>query len=278
MAARLNPLIVDAPQRSPEWFAARLGVVTGSKASATMAYFAITKAQLEKADLAFGDAIDDEINRRLRDEYPAEYCLRAGLELREQAERLNYRRNIVGERLTGMPADPNQYTNYAMKWGMINEPLALALYQLKSRSIIADAPLMLHPKLKCGASPDSLVIDPTTGLLGNVEVKCLMTANHLYKIIYEHKVPAEYIPQIQMQMWINGRDFCDFVGFDSRLPDGLQIFIERVERDDFYIDEVLTPSIECFLDECDRDFKHFWAMLTDKGKVMGALTSKEFVL
>lgn len=279
MSDRLNPIIVDAPQRSDIWFKARLGIVTGSKATATMSYYAVSDAQIVKAAdyYAMNGLVDDPILARLRVDYPFEYCLRAEVKLREKADRQSYRQNIVGERLTGMPSDPDQYLTYAMKWGMINESLALALYQLKIGSIIAPAPLLLHPEWKCGASPDSLVIDPTTGLLGNVECKCLMTANHLYKIILEGKVPSEYIPQIQMQMWINGRDFCDFVGFDGRLPDGLQIYIERVERDDFYIDEVLAPSVKRFLDECDRDFKRFWAMMTDKGKVVAGLISKEFL-
>lgn len=274
---RINPIIIDFPQRSPEWFKARMGKVTGSKAECTMSYYAVTKAQLEKADEVHTTKQDGDMDvlTSLRELYPFEYCLRAEIKLREKADRQSYRQNIVGERLTGMPADPEQFTSYAMRWGMVNEPMALALYQLKVRTIIANAPFMLHPTLKCGASPDSLVTDRETGLLGNVEVKCLMTANHLYKIVDTKKMPDDYRAQVQMQMWIAGRDFCDFVGYDSRLSDGLQIFIQRIERDDFYIDEVLVPNIERFLQECDRDFKRFWAQLTDKGKVVHSLITKD---
>lgn len=277
MSKRLNPVIVDAPQRSDEWFKARLGKVTGSMAAAPMSYYVPTKKMIDLAIIEHQKMETPQaIIEKLNDKYPTELVVSAGIEIQEKADRMNYRRNIVGERLTGVPANPDQFTTYAMRWGIISEHLALALYQLKSRSIIDDAPLMLHPTLKCGASPDSLVTDPTTGLLGNVECKCLMTANHLYKIIRERQVPEEYIPQIQMQMWINGRDFCDFVGFDSRLPDGLQIYIERVERDDFYIDYVLSPAIERFLDECDKDFRQFFAQLTDKGRAVSSLISREF--
>jgi len=276
---RLSPLIIDAPQRSPEWFKARLGKVTGSKASATMSYAAPTKAQMAQAMAIYQEfEIDIEYIAEMSSKYPWKFVLDVGIDLEELAERKNYRQAIVGERLTGMQADPDQYINYAMKWGIVCEPLARALYQLKSRSIVAEAPLMLHPKWECGASPDGLVIDTLTGLLGNVEIKCLTTANHLYKIIRDQQVPAEYIPQIQMQMWINGRDFCDFIGYDSRLPEGLEIFIKRVERDNFYIDNILVPSIKRFLDECEIEFKYFWAEATEKGRASAKLVSPEFAM
>lgn len=267
MSDRLSPIIVDAPQRSEAWFAARLGKVTGSKAAAVMSYYVPYLKDINAA-VAEHEKMQTppEIVKRLVNDYPFELVVSAGLELKEKADRMAYRRDIISERLTGLPADPERYITYDMRWGMMSEPLALALYQLKSRSIIEVAPFMLHPELMCGASPDSLVIDPTTGLLGNVEVKCLRSANHLYKIMHDHKVPKDYVPQIQMQMWINGRDFCDFVGFDSRLPNGLKVFIQRVERDDFYIDYVLVPNILRFLDECESDFRHFWAMVTGEEK------------
>jgi hypothetical protein len=275
---RLNPIIVDAPQRSREWFKGRLGKVTGSKAEVVMSYKKPTKAQMAEADLLYSDRPEENtaIIAKLRELYPIEYCLRAGVELPPNTDRTTYKRNLVAERLTGMESEPDMFTSYAMKWGTINEPLALALYQLKSRSIIAPAPLLLHPTLACGASPDSLVTDPATGLLGNVEVKCLETRNHLYEVIVLGKMPKKYIPQVQMQMWTNGRDFCDFVAYDSRLPDGLKIFIIRVERDDFYIDEVLEPAVRRLLDEVDNDFKRFWAQLTDKGRVEAKLVSPEY--
>lgn len=279
MSKRLNPIIVEADQRSPEWFEARLGKVTGSQAAKPMSYLKTTKAQIAAAKAVheqMGTSLD--IVARLEELYPSELVVSAGIELKEGADRKSYRQGIVGERLTGMPADPDIYITQDMKWGMLSEPVALSIYQLRTKTIVESAPLMLHPELNCGASPDGLLIDPTTGLMGNAEVKCLRTANHLYKIIKERTVPEDYIPQIQMQMWINGRDFCDFIGFDSRVPEGLQIYIQRVERDDFYIDYVLEPSIRRFLDECDSDFRGFWANISDRGKVIAKVVSGQFAL
>lgn len=273
---RLKPRIVDALQLSLEWFAARLGKVTASKVSLVMGYYMPAKKGLaDMIDLAIAEhkemGTDQEVIDRLTKDYPLELMLSAGLELKEHTSRMNYRQALVGERLTKLPADPDPYVTEAMKWGQVTESLAKARYQLKNRTIIEDAPLMLHPEWDCGASPDGLVIDPETGLLGNLEVKCLKSANHLYKVIKPQAVPEEHIPQIQMQMWINGRDFCDFIGFDSRVPEGLEIFSTRMERDDFYIDYVLAPAVRRFLDECDRDFKYFWAKV--KNKSLAKLTT-----
>lgn len=267
MSKRLTPRIVEAEQRSEQWFAERLGRVTGSKGGHVLDYYKPTLAQVNKAILAHKEMeTPQDIIDKLAELYPRELVVSAGLELQEGAQRKSYREGIVGERLTGLPADPDTYITQDMRWGMLSEPLAIALYQVKSRVVVESAPLMLHPELECGASPDGLVIDKDTGLLGNVEVKCLRTANHLYKIIRDQIVPDDYTAQIQMQMWINGRDFCDFVGFDSRVPEGLKIYIKRVPRDDFYIDYVLEPAVTRFLDECDRDFKYFWAKVKEYSK------------
>lgn len=260
----LAPIIIDAPQRSPEWFEARLGKVTGSMASATMDYYVPYKKDI---DLAIAEhqqmETPEEIINRLAELYPTELVVSAGIDLKEKASRKAYRENIVAERLTGLPSNGDSFVNEAMKWGVASESLAVARYQLQTMTRVDPAPFMLHPELACGASPDGLVVDMNTGELGNIEVKCLRTANHLYKIIKKQSVPEEYIPQIQMQMWIGARGFCDFIGFDSRLKEGLKVFVKRVERDDFYIEYVLAPAIERFLDQCDRDVKQFWAMIKE---------------
>ena len=48
-----------------------------------------------------------------------------------------------------------------------------------------------------------------------------------------------------------GRKWCDFVSFDPRMPDNLQLFIKRVDRDDELIKELETEVIK-FLAEVDE--------------------------
>jgi len=263
MTKRLTPIVVQAPQRSPEWFNARLGNVTASMVSTTMEYYAVTKAQLNKAIEYYqlnNASFTNEWTERMLNEYPLEFCLRAGVELREQASRMNYRRGLVAERITGMPAELEPYISKDMMWGQSLESEARTMYMLLTKNKVQEAPLMLHPELMCGASPDGLVIDTKTGELGNLEIKCLRSVNHLYKVIETGEVPSDYIDQIQMQMWIDGRDWCDFVAYDSRVKEGLHIFIKRIEYDEFYVDNVMIPMVARFLDECDRDERKFYAI------------------
>lgn len=263
MRQTFTPIVVQAPQRSDEWFRARLGNVTASNVTKTMEYYSVTKANLNKAIEYYQlnkASFTQEWTERMLNEYPVEFCLRAGIELKEQASRMNYRRGIVAERITGLPAELDPYINNDMRWGQAQEPEARGMYILLTKNRTQEAPLMLHPELMCGASPDGLVIDIKTGELGTLEIKCLRSANHLYKIIGTQEVPDDYIDQIQMQMWMTGRDWCDFVGYDSRVKEGLHIFIKRVDYDEFYVNEVMVPSIIRFLDECDRDERKFYAM------------------
>lgn len=270
MSERVKPIIVEAPQRSEEWYKARLGLATASKASDVLGYYAVTKKQIETALLTVDEWNADgktsaETIERLAAEYPFELIIRSGVELKELAARTSYRQGLVSERISGMPADPDQYITYDMKWGTLNEEGAKALYAVQNGMVVNEAPFMIHPKLKCGASPDGLPIDMSTGEIGNCEAKCLRTQNHLYKIMYDEVVPDDYVPQMQMQMWINGSaNWCDFIGFDSRVPKGLRIFVKRVPRDDFYIDEVLEPGMVRFLAECDRDERHFRAKIREE--------------
>ena len=63
-------------------------------------------------------------------------------------------------------------------------------------------------------------------------------------------VPSKYIPQMQWQMACANRLWVDFVSYDPRAPEGLQLFIKRVERDDKYILEV-EAEVNKFLQELE---------------------------
>lgn len=271
MTQRLAPIIVEAPQRSDAWFRARLGNVTASKVSIIMDYLAVKAGDLKKADEYYAlnkSSFDDEWLETMRESYPTEYCLRVKVDLRESQVRRSYRQNLVAERITGRRSDSDPFTTEDMKWGVLNEIAARELYAERTGNVVRDAPYMMHPSLLCGASPDGHVIEVTTGELGNIEIKCLRSSNHLYKVIDTNDVPDDYNDQIQMQMWINGRDWCDFIAYDSRVFEDLQLFIKRVRYDEFYVDNVMVPSIARFLDECDRDERKFYAIARQRKEAM----------
>ena len=55
---------------------------------------------------------------------------------------------------------------------------------------------------------------------------------------------------MQWQMACTGRPWCDFVSFDPRLPERLQLLVVRVPRDDDYI-AMLETEVKKFLAELD---------------------------
>jgi hypothetical protein len=160
------------------------------------------------------------------------------------ASRENYATQLVLERLTNKQAE--SYTNAAMQWGTDTEPMARQAYELKRGLFVNETGFVDHPTIEMsGASPDGLV-----GTDGLIEVKCPNSATHMETMLTQ-KVPAKYIPQMMWQMACTGRNWCDFVSYDPRFPENLQIFIERVTYDPTYV-RMLELEITQFLDEITK--------------------------
>lgn len=159
------------------------------------------------------------------------------------ASRENYMAQLICERMTNTVAE--SYTNAAMQWGTETEPLARAAYESIADVLVDEVGYVQHPRIeRAGASPDGLV-----GLFGLLEIKCPNTATHIDTLITE-QVPTKYITQMQWQMVCTGRAWCDFVSFDPRLPNGLQVFVKRVEFDTEYA-ATLEIEVVKFLAELD---------------------------
>jgi hypothetical protein len=84
---------------------------------------------------------------------------------------------------------------------------------------------------------------------GLVEFKCPNTATHLETLLGD-PVPAKYITQCQWQMACTGRTWCDWASYDNRLPENMQLFTRRIQRDDRHIAE-LEAQVREFLSELD---------------------------
>ncbi|MBB3808793.1 lambda exonuclease family protein [Pseudochelatococcus contaminans] len=159
------------------------------------------------------------------------------------ASRANYAAELIVQRLTGNPTE--SYTNAAMQWGTDMEPDARVAYEFYAGVDVAQIGFVDHPTIAAsGASPDGLVGDD-----GLVEIKCPNTATHL-ETLTTQKVASKYVTQMQWQMAATGRQWCDFVSYDPRLPEHLRLFVKRVPRDDALISE-LEAEVIAFLKEVD---------------------------
>ena len=160
------------------------------------------------------------------------------------ASRANYEAQLICEILTGKPAE--SYSNAAMQWGTETEPLARAHYELKTGNMVNQIGFVEHPMIEqAGASPDGLI-----GEDGCIEIKCPNTSTHLDTLLSQ-KVPSKYITQMTWQMVCTGRKWCDFVSYDPRLPENLQLYIERIELDEDYAKK-LQNEVVMFLVEVNE--------------------------
>lgn len=163
------------------------------------------------------------------------------------ASRANYMAELICERLTGRKGEG--FTNAAMEWGTEQEPHARAAYEARTGLLVTEVGFATHPVIKAsGASPDGMVSDS----LGNglIEIKCPNTATHL-DLWLTKVIPAKYITQMQWQMACTETAWCDFVSYDPRLPEHLQLFIKNVSRDDAAIAQLET-EVMAFLVELDQ--------------------------
>lgn len=160
------------------------------------------------------------------------------------AGRKNYMAELVAERLTGTRAEG--FVNAAMQWGTDMEPEARAAYEFYRDATVIEAGFELHPTIPdSGASPDGLVGDD-----GLIEIKCPGTAQHIETLL-GGTVAEKYVLQMQWQMACTGRQWCDFISYDPRLPESMRMFCDRLKRDDDLI-ATMEKAVVDFLAELDR--------------------------
>ena len=194
-------ITVTEDQRTDEWLQARAGKVTASRFKDVLSRNKPTAAQAK-----------------------------AGEPGNPSADRTRYLWQIVTERLTGQPV---QMPDAApLRWGRENEDAARTAYLFTSSAKLTETGFVAHPTLACGASPDGLLSDDSDpdGMFGLIEIKCPWnTQVHLETWL--NGMPEDHQAQIQGQMWLTGRTWCDFVSFDPRMPADLQLYVQRVKGD-----------------------------------------------
>lgn len=157
--------------------------------------------------------------------------------------RRNYMSELLCERLTGKRAD--HWTSPEMQWGIDNEPLARAMYEARTGAWVVEDGGRPHPTIKgWGCSPDGLIDDD-----GGLEIKCPNTATHLATVL-DGKINRDYILQMAGGCIIYDRAYWDFVSFDPRLPDPINLFIRRFPREELPCSEVEAEVVK-FLAELD---------------------------
>ena len=189
-------------------------------------------------------------------------------------EVLRRRPDTPPDKLVMSILQPRSFSSVATDWGVDKEPVAIQAYvsfqhkQGKKELTVGPSGFLIcenHPFL--GASPDGTVHDPSNlqQPFGFLELKCpysqrehtpaeaclspgfccsLQTeADGHQQLKLREKHP--YYAQVQGQMAIGERLWCDFVIFTKK-----GISVERVIFDDEYWKNTLLPKLEAFFDNC----------------------------
>lgn len=187
--------IFDCEQGTPEWFACRLGIPTAS-------------------DFA--------------------YVLASGKSGGESKTRRTYMLKLLGELMTGEPAD--NFTNVHLNRGKEMEAAAREAYVAQTGNVVTRTGFVRRGDVGC--SPDGLI-----GENGILEIKTKLPHLQL-EVLLKDGVPGEHIAQIQGQIFVTDRKWVDFVSYWPHLP----LVIKRVERDDEYIKK-LRYGLQAFNQE-----------------------------
>lgn len=151
------------------------------------------------------------------------------------AEGIKYQLALLEERITGNPVI--QYKSKAMMHGTEIEETARVNFEMETGLETTVTGFINHSTIPMfGSSPDALI-----GHDGGLEIKGPETRTHLATILGE-PIDDGYILQIQTNMAVTGRKWWYYCSFDDRVPPNMQIFIQRIPRDEKRIAEIITET------------------------------------
>jgi predicted phage-related endonuclease len=164
------------------------------------------------------------------------------------AARMTYMRTIVAEILSGRPK--HEITSKSLSWGTEAEEFARQAYELETGLVVVQSEFVTHYDYDfIGASPDGLI-----GTDGGIEMKSPHD-EQVHIGTWLNGMPDDHIAQVQGNMMVTGRQWWDFVSYDPRQAEKYQLYIQRIARDDTYINETLLPGLLKFWAEVQQMLK-----------------------
>lgn len=125
----------------------------------------------------------------------------------------------------------SNYMNEAIQHGIETEDEARDIYELESGNTVEQVCFVIDNE-NVGCSPDGLI-----GEDGLVEIKCPTDKVYMQYLI-DDVVKKEYYYQMQMQMLVTNRHWCDYVVYNYNFKK--PIIIKRIKPDE----EVMTKIAE----------------------------------
>jgi hypothetical protein len=173
----------------------------------------------------------------------------------EAATRADYRVQLSLERLLGEPCD-DEFTSRDIQNGIEREPYARMAFEARTGLFVQEAGFAYWEKLMVGCSVDGFSEEDQRR--GFAEIKCPKSKTHL-EYLTGNRLPPVYRPQVLHNFLVTGCDYADFISFDPKMPEKLQLFVFRIERDE---DEIREYEVQLrqFLMEVDATHKQLAMM------------------
>lgn len=150
-----------------------------------------------------------------------------------------YMNTLVAEYFLG--EKESIYQTDAMARGIELEAQARAAYEFVNEVDVLEVGFCFKDDERLvGCSPDALV--SYDGLL---EIKCPKASTHVGYLL-AGKLPSTYWNQVNGQIWVTGREYCDFISYYPGLPN-FEIRVEREQKTMDMIENEVNAFIEKML-------------------------------
>jgi hypothetical protein len=228
-------IIYNAPQGTPEWHAARAGVITASMFSTVRKLVGCLTEQQQiyvnalKMDMGEKQAMvaagykskprSDSIDRAL-----------AGEEIGDYSDATkDYAFRLAIERISGMTLDEG-FETWSMKRGHELEPEARRLHEARYGVVVQQVGFVTSDDGLFGASADGFIDHD-----GGSEYKCFVDPGKLRTILLDGDITT-VVDQCQGGMWLTGRKYWHAGLYCPALAAvGKDLTMYCIERDEAYI-------------------------------------------
>ena len=215
-------------QGTPEWLAARAGLVTASTVGRLITSGPRSADHFECVECSAPTGepcISLRGGAPIKTMHPARHAAAAAappvLQVADNETSHGLITTLAAERITG---DVEEVPMTRDMWrGVESEPFARDAYAAHNDVEVREVGFMLRDfgGFTLGASPDGLV-----GEDGGIEIKSPRAKTHVQTILAD-EVPAHYMAQVQAFLLVSGREWCDFVSFSGGMP----LWTKRVTPD-----------------------------------------------
>ena len=259
-------IIEDVEQGTEDWFKARAGVVTASRAAefSVEPKLAPLPSDIKycksggKHSFIYGGnnyigTNKAELQGMIRSDLPRVY----------PDMRQGYMCELVGQIATGLLPDEMSFKQ--CEWGKDHEDQARAFFELETDlDVTVPAFIYKDESKRFGISPDGLISGLSEGKKVGLELKCPYTTKVFVEFATCNKIKNEYYEQCQFSMWVTGYDGWFFAKYDPRVKTK-NLHKVLIGRDQSYMDkydkaaEKFTSDMDLMLSKLDLKFGSQWA-------------------